>query len=89
MEFQHRLSNYKKLPCLSVCLSVCLFVNKIQNCQSLWRWSKRVLEGPGESGRVLKGLRRVLGESLEGVRMQACLKKVGHPSTRLVTVSVD
>ena len=63
-------------------MSVCLSVMKIQNFQSWWGWSKRVLEGPGESGRVWKGLERVLGGSLEGHGFQASLKKVGHPGTR-------
>ena len=44
--------------------------------------AQRVLEGPGDSGRVWKGLERVLGGSLEGHEFQASLKKVGHPGTR-------
>ena len=39
-----------------------------------------VLEDPGESGRVWKCLWWLLGGSLEGTRIQASLKKVGHPT---------
>ena len=42
----------------------------------------RVQKGPKKSGRVWKGLGRVLGGSLEGHGFQAGLKKVGHPGTR-------
>ena len=64
---QVKASNYKKLPCLSV--------NKIQNCQSWWRWSKRVLEGLEESGKGLEGTRKGPGGVSGGSRDSGVFEK--------------
>ena len=80
---QVKASNYKKLPCLSVCLSTKSRIVRVggdgpKGSRKVWKSLER----------VLKGLGRVLGGSLEGLGIQACLKKVGHPSTRWVPVLV-
>ena len=61
-------------------MSVCVCRNFLKEGLSWLGGSKRVLEGPGESGKVWKCLWWVLGGSLEGPRIQAGLKKLGHPS---------